>query len=49
MLHNEDYPVIKDFDLSINFSESILEKHDESDTHIYDPEGSKYMSRALLY
>ena len=49
VLHGEDYPQITDFNLSTNFSESILEKHAESDTHIYDPKGSKYMSRAFLY
>ena len=47
--HNEDFPQIKDLELSNNFEESILEKNAQSDTHIFDPSGSRYIIRAFLY
>ena len=45
--HDEDQIQIKD--LSTKFTNNMLEQHAQRESYIYDPDGTRFICRALLY
>ena len=47
IVHDENQIQIKN--LSTKFTKDMLEQHAQRESYIYDPDGTRFISRALLY